>query len=186
MMRLTLTMLASTLAVIACAGPQGLVTSEAPTNEVLPSPSAVAATHPVESAQAGLPEGVLQVGSVAHPTPEEVEILGKCQVGGDLAIAPNQVTGMAKLSDGSEITHFIPLSGREPQLNDPEPVWLLTVHGDIPQFGGEVWVDPSCVVTRQTFGYFATGAIRNKETGAETTPLPPVSQPDRSLPPPAP
>jgi hypothetical protein len=167
------------IGIAACTAPIGVVPS--------PDVSAVASSPPVAQPTADdIPAGVLQVGSVLRPTPEQAEVLVKCQVGDGMPIDPKQVIGMAELADGAEITHFVPLSGREPQLKDPDPVWVVQVSGEIPQLGGEVWVDPTCVVTRDVFGYFATGPVRNPDSGEQTSPEPPRDAPDRVLPTPQP
>ena len=50
----------------------------------------------------------------------------------------------------------------------------------------EVWTDPTCVVTENDSGYFATGPVTNTATGKVLQPEAPAVPPDRTVPPLAP
>ena len=100
---------------------------------------------------------------------------------------------MAKLPAASDLTHYVALTGREPLLEEPGPVWVIQIKGDVPQQGGgspspggEIWTDPICFVTSSDFGYLGTGPITNTTTGKTTQPEAPAVAPDRRLPPLAP
>ena len=83
--------------------------------------------------------------------------------------------------------HYVPLTGREPQLAEAGPAWIVTVHHDFPQPGStELWTDPTCVVTEQDFGWYATGPVTDTATGKVIHPKVPTQPPDRVVPPLAP
>jgi hypothetical protein len=111
-------------------------------------------------------------------------VFGKCHIGE--AIPIDEIAGMAKLPAVSDLTHYVGLTGREPQLKEPGPVWVIQIKGDVPQLNGEIWTDPICFVSNSDFGYFATGPITNPTTGKTTQPEAPAVAPDRKLPPLAP
>jgi hypothetical protein len=98
----------------------------------------------------------------------------------------SRVSGMGLVASARNLAHYVPLTGREPQLKEVGPAWVIQIRGDVPQPGGEVWTDPTCVVTQSEFGYFATGPVRNTATGKVVTPEPPATPPDAKLPPLAP
>jgi len=90
---------------------------------------------------------------------------------------------MAELSTASDLPHYAPFTGREPQLKAAGPVWVIQIHGDVPEPQlGEIWTDPVCVVTSTDFGYFATGIVTKTATGETFKPEQPPSAPDRALP----
>lgn len=132
----------------------------------------------------GPPE--LQQISVSNLGSEAFGILAKCHVSAGDQVSFDRVVGMAKIPTAADIVHYVPLSGREPQLRDPGPAWVVQLRGDFLQRGGEIWTDPTCVVTTTDSGFFATGLVRNTQTGQTFTPEPPVMVPDRALPPLAP
>ena len=121
--------------------------------------------------------------SGSQPSPEARDVLARCHIGAGEPVAMSQVTGMAQLASGSELTHFVPLTGREPELADTNPVWVVQIRADLQEPGGEIWVDPVCVATTTRAGYFATGPVRNAASGVEISPEKPVTPPDRALPP---
>lgn len=92
---------------------------------------------------------------------------------------------MAKLPAASDLTHYVPLTGREPLLKEPGPVWVIQIKGDVPQRSA-IWTNPICFVTNSDFGYMGTGPITNPATGKTTQPEAPAVPPDRKLPPLAP
>lgn len=111
--------------------------------------------------------------------------MAKCNIGEQLPI--DAVTGMGELNAASDLPKFVPFTGREPQLKDGGPVWVVTVHADVRQPGSpEVWTDPTCVVTAGEAGYYATGPVTDLETGKTLQPEKPAIQPDRRVPPLAP
>jgi hypothetical protein len=129
----------------------------------------------------------LQQVSASNPGSQALGVLGLCQIGAGYLVSLDRVVGMAKLPTAADIVHYVPLSGHEPQLRDPGPAWVVQLRGDIPQPKiGEIWTDPTCVVTTTDSGYFATGLVTKTNTGQTFTPEPPVMVPDRTLPPLAP
>lgn len=121
--------------------------------------------------------------SASNPSVEAAAVFQKCHVGATDMFSVEQVIGMGEIPSATELVHYVPLTGREPQLADPGPFWVVQLDADVTQPGGEVWTDPTCVVTTKDFGFFATGPVKNASTGAVYTPLPPAVAPDRTLPP---
>jgi hypothetical protein len=110
--------------------------------------------------------------------------MAKCHIGDMVPI--EKVIGMGQISSAKDLYRYIPLTGREPQLREEGPAWIIQMLAELPQPGSnEVWIDPTCVVTQDDFGYFATAPVRNA-TGTLLTPEAPAIPPDRKLPPLAP
>jgi hypothetical protein len=150
-----------------------------------PQPTASATLgSPDTSAPPGYGADIQPV-SASKPGPEAADVMSKCHVGDGDSVSLKQVTGMGKIASAADLPHYVPLTGREPQLKDPGPAWVIQVKGDIPQKNGEVWTDPTCVVTSSIFGYFGTGPTK-LPNGDVVAPEPPALQPDRTVPPLAP
>jgi hypothetical protein len=170
---------AGSLIVAACSSPSAIA-----------SPSGVSATPGVSPTEPrGTTNQTVEPGlevaavSVSNPGAEAADVFSKCHIGDTDMILFKRVTGMGRLPAASDLPHFVPLTGREPQLKETGPVWVVTVHADIPQPGSsEVWTDPTCVVTDREFGWFATGPITDTATGKVTQPEQPAQLPDRVLP----
>ena len=142
-----------------------------------PTESATPSTTPIETP---LPGDVRAV-SASNPSAGALDAMAKCHIGDMIPIA--KVTGMGQIASATDLYRYIPLTGREPQLREEGPAWIIQVHAELPQPGSnEVWIDPTCVVTQDDFGYFATGPVRNAATGALFTPEAPAIPPDRKLP----
>ncbi len=168
-------LLAVILAVAACT----VGTSQAPAQ---PATARTPARSP--SIPPSLATDVVPV-SRSHPAPGAADALAKCHVGDTIPI--DQVTGMGELGSPSDVTRYVPLTGREPQLRDAGPAWVIAVRADLPQpASNELWSNPTCIVTRSDFGWYATGPVRNTATGALVVPETPAVAPDRTLPPLAP
>ena len=138
-------------------------------------------TAPIETP----PPGDVQAVSATRPTAGAEDAMAKCHIGDMIPI--EKVTGMGQIAAAKDLIHYLPLTGREPQLREEGPAWIIQIQAEVPQPGStEVWIDPTCVVTQGEFGYFATGPVRDTATGKVLTPEPPVMPPDRTLPPLAP
>lgn len=124
--------------------------------------------------------------SRSDPDPDAKEAFAKCQIGEGLPVTMEMVSGMGRVASGPAVLRFIPLTGREPELSTSDPVWVVQVRGDVLQMGGEVWTNPTCIVTSERSGYYATGPVRNLKTGETLLPEQPAKPPDLSLPPLAP
>jgi hypothetical protein len=162
--------------VAGCSSTGAVVT--APPDNAVPTATAVSTASATASADSSPIEPV----SVSHPSKEAADALAKCHVGKDDMIPIERVVGMGLVPSAADLQHFVPLTGREPQLKDEGPAWVILVRGDVQQMGGEVWADPTCVVTRTDFGYFATGPVTNQATGKVTEPEPPPFAPDMTIP----
>lgn len=124
--------------------------------------------------------GEIEAVSKSKPTAEAVDVMAKCSIGEQIVI--DKVSGMGKVPTAKDVLHYVPLTGREPQLKEQGPAWMVQIRGDVPQPGGEIWTDPVCVVTAGDHGFYATGTVTNAKTGKVTTPEPPLVPPDRTLP----
>lgn len=123
--------------------------------------------------------------SKSHPDADAANAFAKCQIGVALPVSTGQVSGMGRLASAERLLDYVPLTGREPELNATGPIWIIQVTGDIPQRGGEVWTDPTCVVTSSRSGWYATGPV-TLSTGNVVLPEPPAVPPRLALPSPAP
>ena len=90
-----------------------------------------------------------------------------------------------QIPSARDIGHYVPMTGRERELNADSPAWVIQFRGDLPMRGG-IWTDPICVVTADTSGFYATGSTADYNGGEISTPEPPPTPPDRRLPPLAP
>jgi hypothetical protein len=176
------------VALVGCVS-RGAVVTEPPTSTTSPTNPPVASLSPVVSPDTGAP--ALVTVSASHPSGEAADVMAKCRIGEFVPI--HEVGGMAKLPAASDLTHYIPLTGREPLLREPGPIWVIQIRGDVPQQGGgspspggETWTNPICFVTNSDAGYLATGPVTNLTTGKMTQPEAPAVPPDRTLPPLAP
>ena len=122
--------------------------------------------------------------SASNPGPEAGAVLARCQIGDTVLM--EEVAGMGKVPAAKDLTTFVPLTGREPQLKGSGPAWVVQIHGDVLQRGGEIWTDPTCVVTTNDSGYYATGPVKSTATGRVVMPEAPANAPTRGLPPLAP
>jgi hypothetical protein len=161
-----------------CSGVAAPVTDAPASPATLPSP-----TPTIETSTAPPLTSVAPV-SASKPSAGAADAFAKCHIGDLILIG--RVTGMGQIASAKNLAHYVPLTGREPQLAEDGPAWIIQIRGDVPQPGGEVWTDPTCVVTQSEFGYFATGPVRNTATGKVVTPEPPTTPPDTKLPPLAP
>ena len=89
---------------------------------------------------------------------------------------------MGEIPLAKDLLRYVPLTGREPQLKEVSPAWVIQFKGDLPE-GAEIWTDPICVVTAGDSGFYATGPVRDVASGAVHLPEPPPAPPDRTLPP---
>ena len=55
----------------------------------------------------------------------------------------DEVAGMGKVAAAKDLTRYVPLTGREPQLKEFGPAWVVTVHANMRQpASSELWIDP--------------------------------------------
>jgi hypothetical protein len=166
------------IAVAGCTGVAAPVT-EMPGSAATPS----APTQTIDTSTAPPLSEVAPV-SGSQPSAGAADAFAKCHIGDMILIS--RVTAMGQIASAKNLARYIPLSGREPQLKEDGPAWVIQIRGDVPQPGGEVWTDPTCVVTQGEFGWFATGLVRDTATGKVLISKLPVSVPDATLPPLAP
>src|SRR5690348_10646890 len=107
-------LLALALALVGCAS-DGAVVTEPPNSTTSPTNPPVASLAPVVTPDSGAP--ALVAVSASHPSAEAADVLAKCRIGEFIPI--NEVTGMAKLPTASDLTHYVPLTGREALLKEP-------------------------------------------------------------------
>ena len=155
-----------------------------------PTPSTasqqIVAQASTASGDVSLPvDPAVQPVSATNPGPEAAEVLAKCHIGDQIPI--DRVTGMGKVSAASELDRYVPLTGREPQLRESGPAWVVTIDAAVPQPGSsETWIDPTCVVTGGDSGYFATGLVEDAVTGKAIPAEAPARSPEVRVPPLAP
>lgn len=158
----------------------GCSTTGAVVTEPPETSTPTAMTSPKASEGASLPGLSLAAVSASTPTAQAAEVLASCQIGDMIPIA--MVSGMAELQNAGDLPRYVPLTGREPQLKASGSVWVVQVRGDVQQRGNEIWTDPTCIVTSDDSGYFATGPVTNTVTGKAVQPEAPQTPPDRALP----
>ena len=145
-------------------------------------------TRPPTSSASGAPDtsspmptGVVGV-SASHPSADAAAAMEACQVG--QLIPLTQVVGMARLASARDVPRYVPLTGREPEIQTDAPAWVIQVSGDVSAVrNGEVWKDPTCVVIDDQSGFYATGRVTNVASGKVSAPGPPAIPPDSKLPP---
>jgi hypothetical protein len=141
----------------------------------VPERTATVPTVPIPT----LATGDLAPVSISNPSSGAKDAFAKCQIGDQLSI--EQVGGMGQVPSAKDLPHYVPLTGREPQLKENSPAWVIQFRGDMPQ-AAEVWTDPICVVTAGDFGFYATGPVKDLNTGKVRQPEPPPTPPDKTLP----
>jgi hypothetical protein len=127
-----------------------------------------------------VPTGDLAPVSITNPSEGAKDAFAKCHIGDQFSI--EQVAGMGQVPSARDLFHYVPLTGREREFDADVPAWVIQFRGDIPMRDG-LWPDPVCIVTPGSFGFYATGPVKNYNTGTVATPEPPLTLPDRSLPP---
>ena len=171
-----------TVALVGCVSLDVVVT-EPPDSTTSPTSPRVASPAPVTTPAAVAP--TLAPVSASHPGTEAAAVLATCRIGEGVPV--DEVAGMAKLPSARDLPHYAPLTGREPVLREPGPLWVVQIKGDVPEpMSGEIWTNPICIVSSSDSGYLGTGPITNLATGRVTPPEPPAVPPDRTLPPLAP
>jgi hypothetical protein len=126
------------------------------------------------------PEPTISPVSISNPNPGAKDAFEKCHIGDMILI--EKVAGMGQIPSAKDLLHYVPLTGREPQLQEESPAWVIQIKGEVQQFGNEIWIDPICIVTANDHGFYATGPVKNTETGQVLEPEPPSKPPDRTLP----
>ena len=127
------------------------------------------------------PEPTISPVSISNPNPGAKDAFERCHIGDMIPI--EKVAGMGQVPSARDLLHYVPLSGREPQLQVESPAWVIQIKGEVQQRGNEIWIDPTCIVTANDFGFYATGPVKNSETGQVLEPEPPSKPPDRTVPP---
>jgi hypothetical protein len=123
--------------------------------------------------------------SRSNPTRAARVALERCNV--ETHGGLDKVAGMGLIPDAHRARDYAPLSGLEPELKTGAPAWMIQFSGEIPQFfGGEVWIDPICVLVVRADGtldggMYGTGPVRHPG-GSLSTPEPLSDPPQFSLP----
>jgi hypothetical protein len=147
-----------------------------------PSASIASSARSFESAS---PQGISDVEpvSASNPSPDAVRVFEACHIGDGDSVPLDRVTGMGMIHSARDLPRYIPLTGREPQLDVTGPVWIVTTDVAVPQPGSrEVWSGPTCVVTSLESGWFATGPVTDTATGQILDAEAPAQKPDLVLP----
>ena len=168
----------------ACTGALPLAGGASATASVRPTQQVMPPQDPSTGPALTIDESITPV-SASKPGDEAASVLAKCNIGEQIPLS--EVTGMGKVASASALVHYVPLTGREPQVKEVGPAWVITIHADLPQPGStELWTDPTCVVTERDAGWYATGPVTNLSTGKTMYPERPSSPPLLRVPPLAP
>jgi hypothetical protein len=88
--------------------------------------------------------------SRSNPGPEAQAVLELC------GLDPTLVSGMAKVSKARDLPKYVRLTGKEPEIQVDEPVWVVTYSGRFTI--RTIWAeDPTCVVIDGEPLLFMTG-----------------------------
>lgn len=171
--------------VAACAAGAPMASSDPGTSFPTAVASPVVAASAVSDEPTPPVDTAIEPVSASKPSAEAKEVWAKCQIGEQIPL--ENVTSMGRIESAKDLAHYVSLTGREPQLKEAGPAWVVTVKAEVPQPGStELWTDPTCVVTGGDSGYFATGPVTDLATGKVLTPEAPARPADRGLPPLAP
>ena len=176
--RLISLMTLAALLIVGCTGAQRA--SVAPTAASRASPAA--ALPSIEpTTQPPIDESVAAV-SASKPRDEAAKVLAKCNIGEHIPL--ERVTGMGKIPSAGDLARYVPLTGRERQLKESGPAWVVTIDAEVPQPGStELWINPTCVVTDGDAGWYATGPVTDLSTGKTMLPEKPARPPEFRVPP---
>jgi hypothetical protein len=158
------------LMLAACTAGGGAIVSTVPDQTPTPSMAVIPTS----------PTGDLSPVSISNPSRGAKDAFAKCHIGDQFSV--EQVAGMGQVPSTTDLFHYVPLTGREPEFKSDGPAWVIQFRGDIPM-RSESWTDPVCIVTADYFGYYATGPSKDYKTGKVAMPEPPPTPPDRSFPP---
>ena len=122
----------------------------------------------------------MQSVTITNPDASVQAVFEKCQI--DFGVPKSEIVGMGMIGEPTDLPRFVALTGREPQLSDQGPTWVIQIHGEMRTPAGELWTDPTCVVTANDSGWYATGPVMNVADRTITTPLPATRSPDLGLP----
>jgi len=112
----------------------------------------------------------------SNPGPEAQAAIDACN------LDPARITGMAKVADARDLPKYVRLTGREPELREAKPVWVITYSGRFTI--RTIWADdPTCVVLDGEPILFLTGDYGRGDSVAHPLPVP---DPPLALPPLAP
>jgi hypothetical protein len=69
--------------------------------------------------------------SASNPSSAARDALARCHVGDQYRI--EQVSAMGEIGEARDLGHYVPVTGREPQLKDHGPAWVIQFKGDLVQ-----------------------------------------------------
>jgi len=72
-------------------------------------------------------DGGLTPVSISNPSAGAKDALARCHIGDQYAI--EQVASMGQVPLAKDLPHYVPLTGREPQLSDNGPAWVIRLRG---------------------------------------------------------
>jgi hypothetical protein len=170
--------------------------SPTPSADPSPSPDGVAPAEPSAPPPAASPtpstvrtvDPTIEPVSASAPSPDARKVMELClalKLSGEVDV--EHVAGMGLIPHARDAVRYVPLTGREPELETDEPAWLIQLRGEIllPRGFGTAF-DPTCVVVGGDRYLYITGPIFHRGETTLTTPLPIETPPDLLLPPLAP
>jgi hypothetical protein len=113
---------------------------------------------------------------VSRATGDDAKAVALC----DYTTDTSEVVGMAKLPSARNVGKYAPVTGREPELQGDDPVWVAVIRGRVTLRDGSVAVDPTCVFDGVQRQLFITGD--RIVGGVAITPMP-ATTPTLALPP---
>ena len=150
------------------------------------SPGAGPSAEPTVLSEIAAPElpdvpvdGALMPVSRSKPSPDAKAVLDLCLRPGEISL----VVGMARLASARDVGKYMLTGGKEPELNDDSPVWLVQLRGKV-VYRSWTNFNPVCMVKDgQVFNYAPYGGVSGGKTW-----YPPEDfvQPTLALPPLAP
>jgi hypothetical protein len=125
--------------------------------------------------------------SLANPPAAAATAFEICRVGDWVArYGPEVISGAGRIDRARDAVRYVPLTGREPEIQTDDPAWIIQFRGEIRVDWSLVFTDPVCIVVDGTGGFHGTGPVRVVGTDAVITPQPVAFLPDLALPPPLP
>ena len=96
--------------------------------------------------------------SLSNPTGEERDVMLQCRV----LEYPDQVVGMAKVPNASDLPLYVRLTGNEPEIQTDKPAWVVSFGGEVriptvSQAGIITATTPTCVIVDGVRSWFLTG-----------------------------
>jgi hypothetical protein len=164
---------------IACIVVVGCVSAggqPSPTGTPVPadSPASTWAAAPDAPVRAPVDPALAPV-SRSNPPPDAKKALELC---GAYQYGLDHVAGIAHIQRASDAVRYARLTSNTVELNVPSDAWMIQYAGERPDpITRQSWIDSTCLVIAGEPVVFATGPIRDLETGKIVSGYAPVASP---------